>query len=137
MKDAMDVLKDKVEQAESHNIQLMSYIDIFEKKEGLVYKGKDISAETYSKCFLSRAEIALWFGKSFGIEVQALNPLEPSVQYIGQQSHPHFFLSVVSLLDITRPLAINLACAAAILVWFELFSLCFFEILSVFRRGKI
>ena len=109
MKDAMDVLKDKVEQAESHNIQLMSYIDIFEKKEGLVYKGKDISAETYSKCFLSRAEIALWFGKSFGIEVQALNPLEPSVQYIGQQSHPHFFLSAVSLLYITRPLAANLA----------------------------
>ena len=37
------------------------------------------------------------------------NPLEPSVQYIGQQSHRHFFLSAVSLLDITRPLVANLA----------------------------
>ena len=80
MKDAMDVLNEKVEQAESHNIQLMSYIDILEKKDGLVYKGKDISAAKNKKrtlnAFLSRAEIALWFGKSFGIEVQALKVKE-------------------------------------------------------------
>ena len=41
--------------------------------------------------------------------LHVFNPLEPSLRYIGQLSHPHFFLSAVSLLDITRPQSANLA----------------------------
>ena len=60
----------------SKNQELMSYIETLENSEHLLNRGKDIS-EVKNKSrtlntFLSRAKTALWFSRSFGLELKSL-----------------------------------------------------------------
>ena len=73
--------KDEViENLQSKNEELLKYIDILEKSEKIQHQGKDISdAKKKSrtlKNFLSRAETALWFAKSFGLELESMTVKE-------------------------------------------------------------
>jgi hypothetical protein len=69
--------KDEViENLQSKNEELLRFIDLLEKSEKMQHQGKDIS-ETKKKSrtlkiFLSRAETALWFAKSFGLELESM-----------------------------------------------------------------
>ncbi len=73
--------KDEViENLQSKNEELLKYIDILEKSEKIQHQGKDISdAKKKSrtlKNFLSWAETALWFAKSFGLELESMTVKE-------------------------------------------------------------
>ena len=62
------------------NQNLLNYIDILEKNENVSNKGKDIS-EVKKKSrtlniFFTRAQNALWFSKSFGLELQSVTVIE-------------------------------------------------------------
>ena len=58
------------------NEELLSYIEILEKSQDLRHKGKEISevikkSQTLKK-YLSRANVTLWFSRSFGLQVENL-----------------------------------------------------------------
>ena len=62
------------------NQNLLNYIDILERNENVSNKGKDIS-EVKKKSrtlniFLTGAQNALWFSKSFGLELQSVTVIE-------------------------------------------------------------
>lgn len=68
--------KDKtIENLQSINQDLLNYIDMLEKNENVSYKGKDISEvkkrSRRLKTFSSKAQNALWFAKSFGLEFKS------------------------------------------------------------------
>ena len=80
----------------SRNQELMSYIETLENSANLLNKGKDIS-EVKKKSrtlntFLSRAKTALWFSRSFGLELKSLTLNEAktgashTVMVTGQES---------------------------------------------------
>jgi hypothetical protein len=60
----------------SKNEELLSYIERLEKSQDLQHKGKDISEVIKKsrtlKNYLSRANIAFWFSRSFGLQVESL-----------------------------------------------------------------
>ncbi|KAJ7385989.1 hypothetical protein OS493_012322 [Desmophyllum pertusum] len=69
--------KDKtIENLQSINQDLLNYIDMLEKNENVSYKGKDISEVKKKsrtlKTFSSKAQNALWFAKSFGLEFKSM-----------------------------------------------------------------
>ena len=70
--------KDKtIENLQTINEDLSSYVSTL---ENLAYKGKDISKVSKKsrtlKPFLSRAQSALWFATSFGLEVKSITVRE-------------------------------------------------------------
>jgi sugar-specific transcriptional regulator TrmB len=73
--------KDEViENLQSKNEELLRYIDLLERSEKMQHQGKDIS-ETKKKSrtlknVLSRAETALWFAKSFRLELESMTVKE-------------------------------------------------------------
>ncbi len=76
-------IKEKDEEINNlHNInkELLAYIDRLEEKHNLLNQAKDISQVAKKSrtlnTFLSRAKIALWFMKSFGLELTELNVME-------------------------------------------------------------
>ena len=68
-------LQNDVEKAETTNKELLDYIELIQRAQQ-DYKGKDISeAKKKSrtlKTFMTRAQTALWFAKSFGLEVESI-----------------------------------------------------------------
>lgn len=69
--------KDKeISDLSTKNEELLTYIETLEKSQDMQFKGKDISEVTKKsrtlKKYLSRANVALWFSKSFGLEVESL-----------------------------------------------------------------
>ena len=59
----------------SKNQEFMSYFETLENSEHLLNRGKDISEVKKSRTlntFLSRAKTALWFSRSFGLELKHL-----------------------------------------------------------------
>ncbi len=76
-------IKEKDEEINNlHNInkELLAYIDRLEEKHNLLNQAKDISQVAKKSrtlnTFLSQAKIALWFMKSFGLELTELNVME-------------------------------------------------------------
>ena len=70
-----------IEELQKSNRELENYITVLEEATGIsAYKGKQVSEAKQKartlKCFLSRAETALWFSKSFGLELDSLNVKE-------------------------------------------------------------
>ena len=68
-------LQNDVEKAETTNKELLDYIELLQRTQQ-DYKGKDISeAKKKSrtlKTFMTRAQTALWFAKSFRLEVESI-----------------------------------------------------------------
>ena len=69
--------KDKtIEHLQSKNQELIDYVRLLEKNENISYKGKDISGTKKKsrtlKSFSSRAQTALWFAKSYGLELKSI-----------------------------------------------------------------
>ena len=69
-----------ISELQSKNEELLSYIEKIENSENW-YAGKD-NSEVKKKsrtlnAFMCRAKTALWFGKSFGIELESLTVSEP------------------------------------------------------------
>ena len=66
----------KIDELEQKNEELLKYIACLEKSESLLNKGKDIAdikkKSRTLKTFLSRANTALWFSKSFGLDIQEI-----------------------------------------------------------------
>ncbi|XP_028394773.1 uncharacterized protein LOC114518936 [Dendronephthya gigantea] len=62
------------------NKELENYIDCLEKKQSFQNQGKDVSQVAKKSrtlnTFMSRAKIALWFMKSFGLELKELTVIE-------------------------------------------------------------
>ena len=76
MEIAMKEKDQEIVYLQSKKEELLQYIDLLEKSQHLQYKGKDIS-EVKNKyrtltTFLSRAKTALWFSKSFGLELESI-----------------------------------------------------------------
>ncbi|CAB3983662.1 Hypothetical predicted protein [Paramuricea clavata] len=77
---ALEEKDEKIEKLETKNKKLKQYIELLEKSEKMEHQGKDISetkkkSRTLKKC-LSRAETALWFARSFGLELKSVNVKE-------------------------------------------------------------
>ena len=68
-------LQDDVEKAETTNKELIDYIERLQTAQQ-DYKGKDISQVKKKsrtlKTFMTRAQTALWFAKSFGLEIESV-----------------------------------------------------------------
>ena len=68
-------LQDDVEKAETTNKELIDYIERLQTAQQ-DYKGKDISQVKKKsrtlKTFMTRAQTALWFAKSFGLEIESI-----------------------------------------------------------------
>lgn len=64
----------KIDELQEANEELKTYVARLEN--GNQYKGKSLSESSNKnrtlKCFLTRAQSALWFSKSFGIDIEAL-----------------------------------------------------------------
>ena len=65
------------------NQDLLNYIDIFERNKNVSDKGKDI-LEVKKKSrtlntFLTRAQNASWFSKSFGLKLQSMTVVETKI----------------------------------------------------------
>jgi hypothetical protein len=76
METAINEKNKEISDLRSKNEELLSYIEILEKSQDLQHKGKDISevikkSRTLKK-YLSRANVALWFSRSFGLQVESL-----------------------------------------------------------------
>lgn len=72
----MQKMTDEKSSLEEVNVELSRYIDELEKSSNMNFKGKDIS-EVKNKqrtlnAFMSRAKVALWFSKAFGLELESL-----------------------------------------------------------------
>ena len=77
---AVQEREQEISKLQHQNKELFGYIECLEKKESLQNKGKDISevkkkSRTLKK-FLSRAQNALWFTKSFGLGIQGIQVKE-------------------------------------------------------------
>ena len=73
----------KNENLQSLNQDLLNYIDIFERNKNVSDKGKDI-LEVKKKSrtlntFLTRAQNASWFSKSFGLKLQSMTVVETKI----------------------------------------------------------
>ena len=73
----------KNENFQSLNQDLLNYIDIFERNKNVSDKGKDI-LEVKKKSrtlntFLTRAQNASWFSKSFGLKLQSMTVVETKI----------------------------------------------------------
>ena len=80
MQNAMREMKDQIDKQASINEQLEAHIKTMEEEEGIIYRGKSMS-EVHDKkstlnAFMGRAETALWFSKSFGLQLQGLKVKE-------------------------------------------------------------
>lgn len=80
MQNAMREMKDQIDKQASINEQLEAHIKTMEEEEGIIYLGKSMS-EVHDKkstlnAFMGRAETALWFSKSFGLQLQGLKVKE-------------------------------------------------------------
>ena len=68
-------LQDDVEKAETTNKELIDYIECLQTAQQ-DYKGKDISQVKKKsrtlKTFMTRAQTALWFAKSFGLKIESI-----------------------------------------------------------------
>lgn len=68
-------LQDYVEKAETTNKELIDYIERLQTAQQ-DYKGKDISQVKKKsrtlKTFMTRAQTALWFAKSFGLKIESI-----------------------------------------------------------------
>ena len=68
-------LQDDVEKAETTNKELIDYIERLQTAQQ-DYKGKGISQVKKKsrtlKTFMTRAQTALWFAKSFGLEIESI-----------------------------------------------------------------
>ena len=76
METAINEKNKEISDLRSKNEELLSYIEKLEKSQDLQHKGKDISevikkSRTLKK-YLSRANVALWFSRSFGLQVESL-----------------------------------------------------------------
>lgn len=80
MKEAMEEKDKEISNLHSINEDLRTYINTLEKSQNLLYTGKPVSEATKKsrtlKTFISRAEVGLWFAKSFGLELKSMNVSE-------------------------------------------------------------
>ena len=62
---------------EATNQELLSYVEKLQNAQQDPYKGKDISQVKKKsrtlRSFMTRAQTALWFAESFGLEIEAIN----------------------------------------------------------------
>ena len=69
-----------IEKQHSKNQELINYIGLPEKNENIAYKGKDISEVIKKsqslKSFSTKAQTALWFAESFGLELKTVVVVE-------------------------------------------------------------
>ena len=97
MQRALKEKDDENENAQSINRNLLNYIQILEGNENVSYKGKDIS-EVQNKSrtlntFLSRAQNAIWFSKSFGLQVQSMVVAETKTGALHTVEYHEYFSS--------------------------------------------
>ena len=80
MQTAIEEKDEEISTLNSVNEDLKTYIDKLERSQNLLNLGKDISdvkkKSRTLKTFISRAEIALWFARSFGLEVKSMKVSE-------------------------------------------------------------
>ena len=73
----------KNENLQSLNQDLLNYIDIFERNKNVSDKGKDIfevkKKSRTLNTFLTRAQNASWFSKSFGLKLQSMTVVETKI----------------------------------------------------------
>ena len=86
MKNELARKDEVIEELNSANEQLQSYVDCLAKSEGITYQGKKVSEVKKKsrtlKCFVSCAKIALWFAESFGLEISSRNVVENSTRKV-------------------------------------------------------
>ena len=77
------ILKEKDEEISNlnkMNKELENYLDCLEKKQSFQNHGKDVSQVSKKSrtlnTFMSRAKVALWFMKSFGLELKGITAME-------------------------------------------------------------
>lgn len=80
MEMALKERDEKIEKLETKNEELKQYVLLLEKSEKMKHQGKNIT-ETKKKSrtlkkFLSRAKTALWFARSFGLELESVTVKE-------------------------------------------------------------
>lgn len=76
MKEEVQEKQNEIETLEEANEELLKYIDNLQKSLEASYKGKDITEVKNKsrplKKIANRARAALWFSKSFGLDVAAI-----------------------------------------------------------------
>jgi AAA+ ATPase superfamily predicted ATPase len=76
---AMQEKDEEISNLHSINEELKSYIDSLKTSQNSLYNGKHLSEVKKSrtlKTFLSRAQTALWFSRSFGLEIESIKVSE-------------------------------------------------------------
>lgn len=87
MKVAIEEKDEEISNINSINEDLKIYIDRLENAQNLLHSGKDISEVKKKsrtlKTFMSRAEVALWFARSFGLEIMSMkvNEVKTGLQH--------------------------------------------------------
>ena len=84
---AVQEREQEISKLQHQNKELLGYIECLEKKESLQNKGKDISEVKKKKSrtlktFMSRAQAALWFTKSFGLGIQVKEQKTGDTHYL-------------------------------------------------------
>ena len=106
---AVQEREQEISKLQEQNKQLLSYIECLEKKESLQNKGKDISEVKKKsrtlKTFLSRAQTALWFTKSFGLGIQGIQVKEQKTghtHYLEVENTAHSGIDSLTDVDNTK-----------------------------------